>query len=105
MRNTTTTAAKKTDQLNIRGSDADLGAFRRLCETSGFEVSDIVRDLMRAALCYIPTYCSNGRWYPPRLVPDTPASAADFPVGAATPITVRNGNGHCNVRINKRIQR
>ena len=37
--------------------------------------------------------------------PVHPASAADYPVGAATPITVRNGNGHCNVRINKRIQR
>ena len=70
------TAPKKTDQINIRGSDADLGAFRRLCDTSGFETSEILRDLMRAALDYIPAYCANGRWYPPRLVPDTPAKTA-----------------------------
>lgn len=97
------TAPKKTDQINIRGSDADLGAFRRLCDTSGFETSEILRDLMRAALDYIPAYCANGRWYPPRLVPDTPSSAPDCPYGAATPISVRNSNGHCHVRISKNI--
>lgn len=94
---------KKTEQINIRGTDADLGVFRRLCAESGFEFSEIIRDLMRAALIYIPAYCPKGRWYPPRLIPDTPTMAADYP--PAAPINVRNGNGHCHVRIDKKFTR
>lgn len=78
------TAPKKTDQINIRGSDADLGAFRRLCDESGFETSEIIRDLMRAALAYIPAYCANGRWYPPRLSPYTVAITRERGAAAFT---------------------
>ena len=93
-------------RVQLRTDPDEWQAFETACRSVRTTPSAVIRDLLNAAAAYIPAYCATARrWYPPRLVPDTPASAADYPVGAATPITVRNGNGHCNVRINKRIQR
>lgn len=91
-------------RINLRADPDEWAAFEQACRSVRATPSAVIRDLINAATCYIPTYCASARrWYPPRLVPDTPASAPDYPVDTAAPITVRNGNGHCNVRINKRI--
>ena len=93
-------------RINLRADPDEWEAFETACRAVRATPSAVISDLINAAVAYIPAYCAAGkRWYPPRLVPDTPTGATDYPYGSATPITVRNGNGHCNVRINKRIQR
>lgn len=79
--------AKKVERLEVRADSETLEAFTKACDSVGRSLSSILRDLMAAAIPYIENTCKNGRWYPPRLVPDVPGTPA-------TVNTVVNGHGN-----------
>lgn len=96
-------AEKLNRRVQLRTDPDEWAAFEKACHSVRSTPSAVIRDLCNAALVYIPAYCAGKRWYPPRLIPDTPTMAADYP--PAAPINVRNGNGHCHVRIDKKFTR
>jgi hypothetical protein len=66
---------KKLQMVCLRTTEGEQDAFRAACSAAGVPASAVIRDLCKAAVPYMERYCKNGRWYPPRLVPDVPEDA------------------------------
>ncbi len=87
---------KKTTNANIRFDPTEWKAFKAACAACGTKPSSIMRDLCVAAVAYASTTCKNGRWYPPKLVPDVPASVS------GNVVQIHNGHGDQRAVVRKR---
>ena len=64
----------KADVMKLRVEEPIRQAFRDACESANETQSRVIRDFMRAVPSYIERM--GGRWYPPKLVQDVPASTS-----------------------------
>jgi len=87
---------KRADNIQVRGTPEELGAFRDACARQGVHVSDVIRDLCKAAIPYMAQHCPTGRWIAPLLVP---YGACDKAAGV---VQVHNGKGHQRASVVKR---
>ncbi len=69
---------------NFRTEKADWQEFQSAARSVGMTASDVLRDLMKAAIPYMQKY---GRWYPPELI------AAQPKLRVETPHTLTEGQG------------
>jgi hypothetical protein len=87
---------KRADNIQVRGTPEELGAFRDACARQGVHVSAVIRDLCAAAIPYMAEHCKPGRWISPSLVPYGACEKA------AEVVQVHNGKGHQKASVKKR---